>query len=58
MKKNNLIIVLIAVLLLFLLSGCGEDGDGKIVMKEPRKELSELPERKAWSITDAEGYGE
>lgn len=46
------------MLLLFLLSGCGEDGDGKIVMKEPRKELSELPERKAWSITDAEGYGE
>ena len=58
MKKSQLIIMLVAVLSLFLLSACGEDGDGKIVMKEPRKELSDMPQGKNWSVTDAEGYGE
>ena len=57
MKKSQLIIVLVAVLLLFLLSGCEEPGKG-IVTKEPKKELSEIPERKGWSVTDVEGYGE
>ncbi len=57
MKKSQLIVVLVAVLSLFLLSGC-EDGDGKLEMKEPKRELSDIPERRGWSITDAEGYGE
>jgi len=48
MKKIQLIIVLVAALSLFLLSGCGEDGDGKIVTKEPKKELSEIPPRNNW----------
>ncbi len=58
MKKIHLVIVNIAVLSLFLLSGCGEDGDGKIEMKEPRKDLSEMPQGNNWSVTDVEGYGE
>ena len=52
MKTNYLIIVLIAALSLFLLSGCGEDGDGKIVTKEPKKELSEIPPRQNWLEID------
>ena len=58
MKKIQLIMVLVTALSLFLLSGCGEDGDGKLEMKEPKRELSEIPERKGWSVTDVEGYGE
>ncbi len=58
MKTNYLFIVLVAALSLFLVSGCSEDGDGKIVTKEPKKELSEIPPRKNWSVTDVEGYGE
>jgi hypothetical protein len=38
------------------LSGCYKDGDGKLELKEPKKELSEMPERKNWSIKDAEGF--
>ena len=52
MKKIQPVIVIVAVLSLLLLSACGEDGDGKIVMKEPRKELSEMPERKNWLEID------
>ena len=52
MKKIQPVIVMVAVLSLLLLSACGEDGDGKIVMKEPRKELSEMPERKNWLEID------
>jgi len=51
MKKIHLVMVLVTALLLFLLPGCGEDGDGKIEMKEPRKELSDMPERKSWFDT-------
>ncbi len=58
MKKSKLIIVIVAALSLFLLSACGEDGDGKLEMKEPKRELSDIPERKGWSVTDVEGYGE
>jgi len=58
MNTNYLIIVLVVGLSLFLVSGCSEDGDGKIVTEEPKKELSEIPQRKNWSVTDVEGYGE
>ena len=51
MKKSYLVMVLVAAMSLFLLSACGEDGDGKIVMKEPKRELSEIPERKSWFDT-------
>jgi hypothetical protein len=55
MKKGHLIIAVICSLSLLLLSGCYKDGDGKLELKEPKKELSEMPERKNWSIKDAEG---
>ena len=41
MKKGHLIIAVICSLTLLLLSGCYKDGDGKLELKEPKKELSE-----------------
>ena len=51
MKKGHLIIAIICSLSLLLLSGCYKDGDGKLELKEPKKELSEMPERKGWFET-------
>ncbi|MDE2387542.1 MAG: hypothetical protein KGN35_00410 [Betaproteobacteria bacterium] len=56
MKKSDLSIAVIGLLSLLLLSGCYKDGDGKLELKEPKKELSEMPERKNWSVRDAEGF--
>ena len=58
MNKRHLIIAVMCLLSLLLLSGCYKDGDGKLELKEPKKELSEMPERKNWSIKDAEGFDE
>ena len=52
MKKGHLIIAVICSLSLLLLSGCYKDGDGKLELKEPKKELSEMPERKNWLEMD------
>ncbi|OQW40163.1 MAG: hypothetical protein A4S08_05100 [Proteobacteria bacterium SG_bin4] len=52
MKKSDLIIVVACLLSLLLLSGCSKDGDGKLELKEPKKELSEMPERKNWLQMD------
>lgn len=52
MKKSYLIIAVICSLFLLLLSGCYKDGDGKLELKEPKKELSEMPERKNWLEMD------
>ncbi|MBS0299783.1 MAG: hypothetical protein JSR32_07635 [Proteobacteria bacterium] len=52
MKKSHLIIAVICLLSLLLLSGCYKDGDGKLELKEPKKELSEMPERKNWLQMD------
>ena len=51
MKKSNLSIAVICLSSL-LLSGCSKDGDGKLELKEPKKELSEMPERKNWLQMD------
>lgn len=56
MKKSDLSIAVIGLFSLLLLSGCYKDGDGKLELKEPKKELSEMPERKNWSVRDAEGF--
>jgi hypothetical protein len=56
MKKGHLIIAIICSVSSLLLSGCYKDGDGKLELKEPKKELSEMPERKNWSVRDAEGF--
>ncbi len=55
MKKCHLSIAVICSLSLLLLSGCYKDGDGKLELKEPKKELSEMPERKNWSGNDETG---
>ena len=51
MKKSHLIIATTCSMSLLLLSGCYKDGDGKLELKEPKKELSEMPERKGWFET-------
>ncbi|WP_164503192.1 hypothetical protein [Nitrosomonas sp. JL21] len=58
MKIRDLSIAVVGLSAFLLLSGCYKDGDGKLEMKEPKKELSEMPERKNWSVKDAEGFGE
>ena len=50
MKKGYLIIAIICSLSLLLLSGCYKDGDGKLELKEPKKELSEMPPGIRWTI--------
>ena len=52
MKNSDLRIVVVCLLSLLLLSGCYKDGDGKLELKEPKKELSEMPERKNWLQMD------
>ncbi len=52
MKNSHLSIAVICLLSLLLLSGCYKDGDGKLELKEPKKELSEMPERKNWLEMD------
>ncbi|PTQ91788.1 hypothetical protein C8R30_1288 [Nitrosomonas nitrosa] len=52
MKKSDLSIAVIGLFSLLLLSGCYKDGDGKLELKEPKKELSEMPERKNWLQMD------
>ena len=52
MKKSHLFVAVICSLFLVLLSGCYRDGDGKLELKEPKKELSEMPERKNWLEMD------
>ena len=50
MKKSDLSIAVIGLLSLLLLSGCYKDGDGKLELKEPKKELSEMPPGIRWTI--------
>ena len=52
MKKGHLSVAVICLLSLLLLLGCYKDGDGKLELKEPKKELSEMPERKNWLEMD------
>ncbi len=47
MKPNNMLLMIIVTISFLLLTGC-EPTDGKLELKEPRKELSEMPERKSW----------
>ncbi|MCW5599998.1 hypothetical protein [Nitrosomonas sp.] len=61
MKKICFIFVAICSAYLLLLSGCSNDGDGKLEMKEPRKELNELPQGKNWfemDISDPEKFNQ
>lgn len=51
MKNSHLSIVVVCSLSLLLLTGCYKDGDGKLELKEPKKELSEMPQRKGWFDT-------
>ncbi len=57
MKKINMLMIAIIATSIIILTGC-EKTDGQLKLKEPRKELSEMPERKNWSVRDAEGFDE
>lgn len=50
MKPINIFLMVIATISFLFLTGC-EPTDGKLELKEPRKELSEMPERKGWFDT-------
>ncbi len=52
MKINQITIISITAVLLFALVGCGDhvDGDGKIVLKEPMKPVSEMTPGMNWTI--------
>lgn len=50
MKKRNFVLTVMGLSMLLLLSGCGKDGDGKLEMKEPKKELSEMPPGIKWTV--------
>jgi hypothetical protein len=52
MEKNHLIIAVICSLSLLLLSGCYKDGDGQLELKEPKRELSEMPPGIIWDASD------
>ncbi len=52
MKKRDIGLVVVCLSALLLLSGCGKDGDGKLEMKEPKKELSEMPPGIVWDASD------
>jgi hypothetical protein len=61
MNKRNIRLTVAFLSALMLLVGCGKDGDGKLEMKEPKKELSEMPERKNWlemNISDPDKFKE
>jgi len=57
MKTISMLIIAIIAISVLVLTGC-EKTDGQLKLKEPRKELSEMPERKNWSVRDAEGFDE
>ncbi|MCW5597597.1 MAG: hypothetical protein KIT59_00550 [Nitrosomonas sp.] len=48
MKNIQLIGLVVCLLALVLLPGCFNDGDGQLELKEPMKELDELPKGKDW----------
>lgn len=50
MKNRETGLLIMCLLALLLLSGCGKDGDGKLEMKEPRKELSDMPPGIRWTV--------
>ena len=52
MKNIQLISLVVCLLSLVVFSGCSKDGDGQLELKEPKKELSEMPERKNWLEID------
>jgi uncharacterized lipoprotein YajG len=52
MKTNQTIIIAMTAVLLLTLAGCQEP-KGYLELKEPKKELSELPPGKSWNVSDA-----
>jgi len=57
MKPISVLIIAMCAISVLILIGC-EKTDGQLELKEPRKELSDMPERKDWSVRDAEGFDE
>ena len=51
MKLLNIFLITIVTISFLLLSGC-EPTDGKLELKEPKKELSEMPPGIVWDASD------
>ncbi|SEN53094.1 hypothetical protein [Nitrosomonas marina] len=52
MKNIQIISLVVCLPSLVALPSCSKDGDGQLELKEPKKELSEMPERKNWLEID------
>ncbi|MCB1985856.1 MAG: hypothetical protein H6936_10565 [Burkholderiales bacterium] len=48
MKNIHKISLVVCLFSLIALPGCSKDGDGQLELKEPKKELSEMPQGKDW----------
>ncbi|CAE6506757.1 conserved hypothetical protein [Nitrosomonas nitrosa] len=57
MKLISILLMILVTISVLTLTGC-KPTDGNLELKEPNKELSEMPERKNWSVRDAEGFDE
>jgi hypothetical protein len=49
MKTTNLLIIIIIAIAGLILTGC-EKTDGQLELKEPRKELSDMPPGIRWTV--------
>ncbi|PTQ88467.1 hypothetical protein C8R30_1522 [Nitrosomonas nitrosa] len=50
MKLISILLMILVTISVLTLTGC-KPTDGKLELKEPKKELSEIPERKGWFDT-------
>mgnify|MGYP000866698211 CR=1 FL=1 len=48
MKNIRIISLVVCLFSLVALPGCSKDGDCQLELKEPKKELSEMPQGKDW----------
>lgn len=57
MKSFKVLVIIMGVFSILVLTGC-EPTDGKVELKEPGKELSDMPPRIVWTVNgpvDEEG---
>ncbi len=49
MKITNILVITVIAISILILTGC-EKTDGKLELKEPRKELSDMPSGIRWTV--------